>query len=888
MANAMGIELDDDIIVDEEALNAFVNFPPEVQAAIEQVFPSTDPLDSPNFNPVDYINTLFPTEQSLANVDEVIARMKTKIRRLDEQIRTVVRGQGNLGSDGRASLEEAQRSIHQLFLCIRDIKEKAEKSEHMVKEITRDIKQLDNAKRHLTASITTLNHLHMLVEGVDGLKYVSTFTASYFAWLLVARLVSLVQLLRCLRLICLYFPYFRVATIQSDLAQQITADFHDAFTGPNAKHSAPTQQLAEACLVVSILDKKVKQELLKWFVSLQLAEYTHLFQANQDVAWLDRVDRRYAWLKNHLVKFESKFGQLFPADWEVSERIAVEFCHITRQVRELSQLMSSRVQDMEVRLLLSAIQKTTAFEALLGRRFTGVTLERTNMVAPTPAPILPPAHPSQQSPKSTNPFEEGGEENNPFAEDMEKDEKVAPSAAAGAGEPLPSESTPQQLSPPQMSLANVNPFQGLVSGCFERHLDIYVESQDRTLKQLLDQFVEAAQRAPLPQPDVETAGVLPSCADLFVYYKKCLVQCSQLSRGQPLLALARVFGKHLADYAGRVLQGSLPKTGSSSSSGMTAAGLIQNFQSLLKEGESPRLTPPELCRICGVLSTAEYCLETTQQLEGKLKEKIEPSLASKIDLTAEQDMFNGVINNCIQLLVHDLEAACEPALSTITKTNWSLVKAVGDQSSYVTAITSHLRQTLPLIRDNLANSRRYFTQFCVHFVSSFIPRLISQLFKCKPMSPIGAEQLLLDTHSLKMVLLDLPLLESQVARKAPASYTKIVVKGMTKAEMLLKMVLAPHEPAESFVEHYTKQLPESDAQEFQKVLDMKGLKRSEQNVLTEVFRTRIPTATSSSAAPSEGGTAAQLLSALAIVTTTTPEHESSRIRRFEKLIKKRL
>lgn len=886
MANAMGIELDDDIIVDEEALNAFVNFPPEVQAAIEQVFPSTDPLDSPNFNPVDYINTLFPTEQSLANVDEVIARMKTKIRRLDEQIRTVVRGQGNLGSDGRASLEEAQRSIHQLFLCIRDIKEKAEKSEHMVKEITRDIKQLDNAKRHLTASITTLNHLHMLVEGVDGLKKL-TRKRQYgeVANLLqgVVNVLDHFQPYMAIPQICKLAD--EVATIQSDLAQQITADFHDAFTGPNAKHSAPTQQLAEACLVVSILDKKVKQELLKWFVSLQLAEYTHLFQANQDVAWLDRVDRRYAWLKNHLVKFESKFGQLFPADWEVSERIAVEFCHITR--RELSQLMSSRVQDMEVRLLLSAIQKTTAFEALLGRRFTGVTLERTNMVAPTPAPPLPPAHPSQ-SPKSTNPFEEGGEENNPFAEDMEKDEKVTPSAAAGAGEPLPSESTPQQLSPPQMSLANVNPFQGLVSGCFERHLDIYVESQDRTLKQLLDQFVEAAQRAPLPQPDVETAGVLPSCADLFVYYKKCLVQCSQLSRGQPLLALARVFGKHLADYAGRVLQGSLPKTGSSSSSGVTAAGLIQNFQSLLKEGESPRLTPPELCRICGVLSTAEYCLETTQQLEGKLKEKIEPSLASKIDLTAEQDMFNGVINNCIQLLVHDLEAACEPALSTITKTNWSLVKAVGDQSSYVTAITSHLRQTLPLIRDNLANSRRYFTQFCVHFVSSFIPRLISQLFKCKPMSPIGAEQLLLDTHSLKMVLLDLPLLESQVARKAPASYTKIVVKGMTKAEMLLKMVLAPHEPAESFVEHYTKQLPESDAQEFQKVLDMKGLKRSEQNVLTEVFRTRIPTATSSSAAPSEGGTAAQLLSALAIVTTTTPEHESSRIRRFEKLIKKRL
>lgn len=40
-----------------------------------------------------------------------------------------------------------------------------------------------------------------------------------------------------------------------------------------------------------------------------------------------------------------------------------------------------------------------------------------------------------------------------------------------------------------------------------------------------------------------------------------------------------------------------------------------------------------------------------------------------------------------------------------------------------------------------------------------------------------------------MVLLDLPSIGSQVVRKAPASYTKIVVKGMTRAEMILKVCL---------------------------------------------------------------------------------------------------
>ena len=40
-----------------------------------------------------------------------------------------------------------------------------------MKEITRDIKQLDNAKRNLTASITTLNHLYMLIGEIDLLQY---------------------------------------------------------------------------------------------------------------------------------------------------------------------------------------------------------------------------------------------------------------------------------------------------------------------------------------------------------------------------------------------------------------------------------------------------------------------------------------------------------------------------------------------------------------------------------------------------------------------------------------------------------------------------------------------------------------------------------------------
>jgi len=36
-------------------------------------------------------------------------------------------------------------------------------------------------------------------------------------------------------------------------------------------------------------------------------------------------------------------------------------------------------------------------------------------------------------------------------------------------------------------------------------------------------------------------------------------------------------------------------------------------------------------------------METAQQLEEKLKEKVDKELATKIDLNAEQDMFHGFV-----------------------------------------------------------------------------------------------------------------------------------------------------------------------------------------------------------------------------------------------------
>ncbi|XP_067623391.1 vacuolar protein sorting-associated protein 53 homolog [Eurosta solidaginis] len=786
-----------------------IHFTKDVKNAIDKVLKTDDPMDSPDFNTVDYINQLFPNEQSLVSIDETIQRMQCEVSLIDDNIRSVVRGQTNTGQDGQIALTEAQKVITTLYAHIIDVKTRAEKTEEMVKEITRDIKQLDCAKRNLTSAITTLNHLHMLVGGIESLNK-----------LIEKRLYG--EILNPLQAITEVNQHFKqysdideiknlsqnVDKIQVTLATQITDDFKDAFlpkssTSANAgnKQRLGLNQLADACKVISVLDTKVKKELLKWFIAQQLEEYVQLFHENQDIAWLDKIDKRYAWLKRHLLDFEDKFGSVFPLDWEVSERITVEFCRLTRE--QLSQIMAKRSNEIDVRLLLFAINKTQAFEQLLSKRFTGVTLG-----AETPAALI-----------------------------TSSALKVLPESG---------------LSDQSTASTTIGIFHDQIGICFKAHLGIYIKSIDRNLTELMEKFVEMA-KAPLKVSEVKTT-VYPSSADLFVFYKKCMVQCNQLSNDQPMYELALVFKKYLREYASKVLEFSTPKlltTTASIGKSMslltrdmqnlsTAAGQV--FHNFLKEGETQRFQREDLIQICCVLTTAEYCLETVQQLEDKLKEKVAVAYVNKIDMSEEKDVFHRIISNCIQLLVQDLESGCEPSLQSMSKVQWQSISNVGDQSPFISTICTNFKQTVPIIRDNLATSRKYFTQFCHKFVNAFIPKFINVLYKCKlthsdgSNNVLGCEQLLLDTHSLKTALLDLPSIGSSVNRKAPTSYTKVVVKDMTRAEMIIKVVMTPVQPPSHFTQQVLKLLPDVTIAEYQKILDMKAVKRVDQLQLIDLFK----------------------------------------------------
>lgn len=153
----------------------------------------------------------------------------------------------------------------------------------------------------------------------------------------------------------------------------------------------------------------------------------------------------------------------------------------------------------------------------------------------------------------------------------------------------------------------------------------------------------------------------------------------------------------------------------------------------------------------------------------------------------------------------------------------------------------------------------------------------------------------------------------QVRRKAPASYTKVVLRGMAHPEAIVKLVMAPVQPsAAAYAEQYVRMLPASTAAEFGRVLEMKGVvRRAEQAPLVEAWR-RVqqlqlaaverqqlnrsqlePTADNDDDHDGRGSAAMAMLASMALAPeraqpAVAATAEMGHMRKLEALIKKRL
>ncbi|GAA5817199.1 hypothetical protein MFLAVUS_010742 [Mucor flavus] len=695
-----------------------------------------NPLDSPDFDPTQYLNKLFPNEQSLGSVDGVLDKLRVKMKEMNQEAERLTDTQFiKGGQDGNKDLDKAKEAIRELFKKIQDIKLKAAQSESMVQEITHDVKSLDYAKRHLTHSVTVLKRLQMLVTAVDQLETMSKNKQYKESAQLLQAVIQLMQHFKSYKSVPQISQLSdRITTLKKNLETCVLRELENGFNVEGGLIGQPWV-LHDACLVAYVLGDATKEKIIRRYVDLQLVNYRQIFRPLEEVSQLDNISRRYAFLKRILKTCDDEHVDIFPTTWAVSGRICEKFCDYTRS--DLDLVMKNNAPD--VKDLLKALQLTIEFEGQLTKR-----------------------------------YEKHIKEN---------------------GEPI-------------------FIFDKKISAVFQPYLYIYINAEDVTISSMINSYTQSDSAA--EAEDDGTMAVLPSSTDLFYFYRETLVQCSKFSTGKALFDLCQLFAKHLDSYCNQIILG----------------GLARN--------EKKPVTVDHFRFASLALNTADYCFMTTSQLEEKLREKVDENYSDKVDLEGVKEGFMRAMSICIDAIVRSLEQAYDQQFEQMTRLSWGTMDTVGDQSDYVSQILDIIKRNVTVVGRIIAN-KRYYRTFNDRFAEVFISKYLIQLFKCKPISEIGAEQLLLDTHSIKTLLLDMPSMGSSDGPVTiPNSYSRIVNKGISKAEAILKTVMSPTEPAEGYVENYLLLIGDKHVGNFTRLLDLKGIKKQDQGPLLDMFQRRIP------------------------------------------------
>lgn len=130
----------------------------------------------------------------------------------------------------------------------------------------------------------------------------------------------------------------------------------------------------------------------------------------------------------------------------------------------------------------------------------------------------------------------------------------------------------------------------------------------------------------------------------------------------------------------------------------------------------------------------------------------------------------------------------------------------------------------------LVEQKKYLRNLFDKACSLVLTKFTNALVKSRPLKEIGAEQLLIDLQVIKACLTKLP-----GEALSTSGYIKALAKSTTRLETLLKVIVTPVDPSEGFILNYTLLIGDASFSNFQKILDLKGTPKGEQNDLLDSF-----------------------------------------------------
>ncbi|KAI3609669.1 garp complex subunit [Moniliophthora roreri] len=451
------------------------------------------------FNTINILNDFFPDEASLAQTENVKARLHQTQQDLIQQL-DGLREQLKRNQDPD-KMQVIQEMISELLGQMSRIREKATESEAVVRSITKDIQVLDLAKKNLILSMTTLKRLQMLVNALTQLEdLVKEKKYSEIAQTLAAvkqisesfkQYTSVPRIMQVWR---------RIQEVQGTLRGLIDQDFDAFYLQDPAKPIRPAV-IADACLVVDVLGADVRTQLIERYVALELKEYRRIFRTSDEAGQLDNISRRFSWFRRLLQNHELEQGRVFPGDWRVEWHLLAKFTEITRD--DLTSLLAAAGKSLTVKSLLDNLQIVGDFEASMSKKWS-------------------------------TPYQ-----------DMLRETVTSTSR------------------PPKSLKASFEPHMGVFVDAQDKALlDMLTpHRKSKVAKSTPRASLETTStNEEVEENNSSPMAVLPSSTELFYFYGQSLEQCAKLSTGQPLFDLCNVHKKWLKIYAEDVLAASLKRT----------------------------------------------------------------------------------------------------------------------------------------------------------------------------------------------------------------------------------------------------------------------------------------------------------------------------------------
>ncbi|KAF4140529.1 Vps53-like N-terminal domain-containing protein [Phytophthora infestans] len=551
--------------------------------------------------------------------------------------------------------------------------------------------------------------------------------------------------------------------------------------------------LSAACAVVDALGKATREKLIHLFCDEQLMSYERLYGDGGECAGLHQAETRYTWFYNLLAAIDDRLNAIFPKHWRMARRMCIQFCERTR-THLLAQIGAHTPDEMDVTLLLKSLQRTLMFERDAAQRFEGMADEEElqKVELDENGDAIDPH--SAEGIKRKHRRKKREAERKALEEEMEKNGELTDDNNQG----LPT-------------------IRGMISRSFDPFMTAYVALERKNMEQMINEVMSAEL--------VDRNGQLPvfsSSVNMFAYIRNSIKRCTALTNGQTFFDLQNEF-KHCFQLYSQRLLAKLPAASTGPAGGLDSSSSGASNKVKLSDKQEEEL--------CFVINTAEYCAETLPSLEEVIRAKIDKAYSEAIELSQEIDTFQDVGAAAMKCIVAGLETSLDDDLNALHKANWQTWEAVGDESLYVTQMGEKLQTFVPVLRQML--SGLYFTNFCDKFAASFVPKILQAVFKCRRMNQVATQQLLLDVYALKTLFLLLPVLNndgfqssstSTSSATIPSRYTKFVSNEMATVENVLKLIGTPNE---MLVESFKIMWPEGSAEDFQNIMAVKGLKKSE-------------------------------------------------------------